>query len=476
MANPRDFLEEDYEPKSKYKSGSPRDFLEDEPPESLGESALYALPRIGEDVLKAGYQGIQNIPGYWNKAKTEVPGYFNPKNWLMHPIERGGQSLAGLLELAQKINHTPHELGQYAANRLNLIPQEWANKIPQAPSLDEDIEKYIGQPKNPGDALSRGLARNADLLVGANALNKVMPHLTKRGATKKLRKAQQTFKNWADEKGLNNLTGEIETFFHGTPEESANKILEEGLTAPKYSQENALLTNKPEAAEAYGARINGGDEPGDLLRISIPKNKIENYLHPENTHWTTQSLKPRGHEDAKVFGIKQPIPAKYISKVGQNEPYHLPKESSKLNVNPELIEDARQFLPNTLKERHLLNNAANDYDKLFNLQSAVGKVSAKRMGKLSSIFSPETRIKGEAGLSARRKLINAMHENLQSEGLHDVSDLFREGQNDFRRYMKFRPYRNAIALAGLGSAGDKVFPQNPLTELMKKLMFHAANH
>jgi hypothetical protein len=110
------------------------------------------------------------------------------------------------------------------------------------------------------------------------------------------------------------------------------------------------------------------------------------------------------------------------------------------------------------------------------LQSQVGKVSAKRMGKLKSIFAPETHLKGEAGLTARRNLINAMHENLQSEGLLNTSNLFREGQNDFRRYMQFKPYRNAIGLAGLGYAGNQVFPKNPLTDLVKKLMFHAANN
>lgn len=309
--------------------------------ESLGQSAKYALPRIGEDLLKAGYQGIQNIPEYWEKAKTEVPGFINPKNWLMHPIDRGSQTLAGLLELGQKINHAPRNAAQYAANRLHLIPEEWANKVPQAQDLDEDIEKYIGQPKNPGDALSRGLSRNADLLLGLNSLAKGMPYLTKRGATKKLKKGQ------------------------------------------KLASEREIGT---------------------------------------------------------------------------------------LNVDPELIKDAEQYLPNNLSERNLIEGSNyGDYDSLFRLQSDLGKISSARTGKLSSLFSPETNLKGQAGLRSRNGLLNSIHENLQSLGHEDISDLLRQGQNDYRRYMNFRKYPRALAAAAAAYA----VPKNPLTDLLKSL-WHAS--
>lgn len=339
MANPRDFLEDDYEPAKS--SRTPRDFLEEEQPqESLSDAALYAIPRLGEDVLKAGYQGLQNVPEYWEKAKTEVPGFFNPKNWLMHPIERGGQSLAGLLELGQKINHAPRSAAQYAANRLHLIPQEWADKVPQAPDLDEDIEKYIGQPKNPGDALSRGLARNADLLVGGNALGKALPHLTKKGALKKLKKGQ------------------------------------------KLASEREIGT---------------------------------------------------------------------------------------LNVDPELIKDAEQYLPNNLSERNLIEGSNyGDYDSLFRLQSDLGKISSARTGKLSKLFSPETNLKGQAGLRSRNELLNAIHENLQGMGHNDISDLLRKGQEDYRRYMNFRKYPRLLG----GAAAAYAVPKNPLTDLVKKLWSH----
>lgn len=279
----------------------------------------------------------------------------------------------GLANLGHTALNSPHDLTQglekqfqqfgNTLNKVSPLEKFGMNQPSSKFSLSEHIPyqqdynfaQMLGQKGEPTWAdsiVQKGTEYAPEFLMSANALRNVVPHLTKRGATKKLNQAKQTFEDWAE----------------------------------------------------------------------------------------TKSHETKGN----------------------------------LNVNPELIEDARQYLPNNLSDRHLLNEAANDYDKLFNLQSQVGKVSAKRVGKLTSIFAPETRIKGEAGLEARRKLINAMHENLQSEGLHNTSNLFREGQNDFRRYMKFRPYRNAIALAGLGAVGNEVFPQNPLTDLVKKLMFHAA--
>lgn len=308
--------------------------------ESLGQSAMYAVPRVGMDLLNSAYQGIQNIPSRYEQAKTEVPGFLNPLNFLSHPIERGKQSLAGILELGEKINRAPKTLADYAANRLHLIPQEWANKIPVAPSLNEDIERYLGNPENPGDALSRGLMRNADLaLWGESALNKI-PHLTKKGATKKLRQARKL-------------------------------------------------------------------------------------------------------EEERDIGT--------------------------LNVNPELIEDARQYLPNNFPERSLLDTSqTGDYNSLFKLQSDVGKISAARRGKIKSLFAPETHLKGQAGLESRNRLMDAIHENLQGMGHHDISELLRKGQNDFRRYMKFKKYRNMLGGAGITYA----VPKNPLTDLLKKLWSH----
>lgn len=340
MSNPRDFLDEDND--SSMPQLNPRDFLEESPEssESFGQAALYAIPRVAEDFSNNIYKGIQNLPNRWKQAKIEVPGFLNPLNFIRHPIERGGQSLAGLLELGQKINHLPSETAQYAANRLHLIPERWANMVPQAPNLDEDINTYLGKPKNPGDALSRGLARNADLVMGANALLKGIPHLTKRGATKKLNKA---------------------------------------------------------------------------------------------------------------------------SKLAQE------REIGQMSINPEIIEDARQFLPDIMQHRNNLTGThAGDYNSLFDLQSKVGKISQARLGKIRSLFAPESAIKGQAGLEARRNLLKEMHENLQSLGHHDISDLLKQGQEDYSRYMKFRKYPRMLA----GAAVAHSVPKNALTDLIKNIFMH----
>jgi hypothetical protein len=140
-----------------------------------------------------------------------------------------------------------------------------------------------------------------------------------------------------------------------------------------------------------------------------------------------------------------------------------------LNVNPELIEDARKYLPDDLPIRDLINaSQSGDYNSLFKLQSDVGKISAARMGKIRSLFAPETHIKGQAGLESRERLLDAIHENLQGLGHDDISALLRQGQNEYRRYMKFKKYRNALGVLG----ASYLIPKNPITDFMKNIIAH----
>lgn len=137
-----------------------------------------------------------------------------------------------------------------------------------------------------------------------------------------------------------------------------------------------------------------------------------------------------------------------------------------LNIDPNLIEDTRQFLPNTLPYRNSINEAnTGNYNSLFNLQSDVGKHSGDYA---RSLFSAAERSHGRAGLQSRDRLLDAIHNELQSNGNLDISDLLREGRNEYRKYMRFRPYRNALLL---GAAGLAV-PKNPVTNLAKKVLLH----
>lgn len=332
MATPRDFLEEDYQPQS---LNSPRDFLEDTPQESFGESLKYAIPRVAEDIGNVAYQGFQNIPEYWAKYKQELPGFYS--NVFRHPKSMATQGFAGLNEMINALAQSPRNIASYGEKRLNLLPQgseDFAAKYIVPQDTTEDINQLFGQPQYAGEALFRGIGRNTPLLGAAGQIGGAIPHLTRRGATKSLRRA-------------NRLAGD--------------------------------------------------------------------------------------------------------------------RNIGTLDVNPELIEDARQFLPNTLPNRNALEDAFHgDYHNLFRLQSDLGKHASDYS---RSLFSAAERAHGREGLRVRNRILDAMHENLQQQGHHDISSLLREGQRDYRRYSAFRPYRNALGVA----AGAAMLPKNALIGLGKKL-------
>jgi len=137
---------------------------------------------------------------------------------------------------------------------------------------------------------------------------------------------------------------------------------------------------------------------------------------------------------------------------------------SPLEINPGLIEDTRQFLPNTTPYRNLIDEASyGDYNKLFSLQSDLGK----HAGNLSKDwFSKANRAHGKAGLGVRSNILKEMKESLRQQGHGDIADLLTKGQKEYRKYMKFKPYRNAIGLAGAAY----LMPKNALVDLAKKLI------
>lgn len=140
------------------------------------------------------------------------------------------------------------------------------------------------------------------------------------------------------------------------------------------------------------------------------------------------------------------------------------RKMNPLNVKPELIEDMRQFLPNTQAYRNLIDEAhAGDYQKLFNLQSDVGNESAARA---RDIFSSAQRSHGKAGFKSQNALLEDMSRALQEEGHLDISDLMKTGRQDFRRYKEFKPYRNILGGAALAA----LIPQNVWTHIASKIL------
>lgn len=136
---------------------------------------------------------------------------------------------------------------------------------------------------------------------------------------------------------------------------------------------------------------------------------------------------------------------------------------SPLEVNPDLIEDTRQFLPNTTPYRNLIDEAGyGDYNRLFSLQSDLGKHAG---GMSKDWFSKANRAHGRAGLEVRSNILKEMKQSLQKEGHGDIADLLTKGQDEYRRYMKFKPYRNALLAAGAAYS----LPRNVLIDLAKKM-------
>jgi hypothetical protein len=135
-----------------------------------------------------------------------------------------------------------------------------------------------------------------------------------------------------------------------------------------------------------------------------------------------------------------------------------------IDVDPNIIEDTAQFLPRTAPYRNAIEDAHyGDYDSLFRLQSDLGKHSSDYAG---SLFSASERAHGRAGLATRNSLLDEMHAGLNAQGHQDISQLLRRGQDEYRRYMRFRPYRNAIG----GAAALYAMPKNALIDLAKKLL------
>lgn len=140
-----------------------------------------------------------------------------------------------------------------------------------------------------------------------------------------------------------------------------------------------------------------------------------------------------------------------------------------LDVNPDLIEDTRQFLPNTTPYRNLIDDAGyGDYNKLFSLQSDLGKHAG---GMSKDWFSKANRAHGRAGLEVRGNILNEMKNSLRKEGHGDIADLLTKGQDEYRRYMKFKPYRNALMATGAAY----MLPKNVLINLAKKLATMKSN-
>lgn len=171
--SPRDFLEDNQQNISSTRSAnSPRDFLEEhEPPkESYWESVKKAPGKIISDVSDVAWHGLNAIPGYLDKAKTEVPGLM--KLPFQHPLSMSGQQAAGVNEAINFLAQMPLNISKYGSDRLNLTPKLLTNALQKITPEDttEATNQLFGLPKYEGESLARGLSRNIPNIYGVGKL------------------------------------------------------------------------------------------------------------------------------------------------------------------------------------------------------------------------------------------------------------------------------------------------------------------
>ena len=199
------------------------------PPESkegTAKSLSMAPSRIGKDLGDMILERMKQIPSYIEKAKTEVPGFVksvatspniigagnpliqqgmlaknlidkirnpNQQTSVLNPFET--QAVAGTQEAINAAAQAPLSIAQYGKNRLHLIPKSVTDVISKMTPEDttEAINQLFGQPKQPGEALVRGLGRNADIIVPSVGLaNKFNPlKLTYKNIAKDIIKTEE---------------------------------------------------------------------------------------------------------------------------------------------------------------------------------------------------------------------------------------------------------------------------------------------
>lgn len=135
-----------------------------------------------------------------------------------------------------------------------------------------------------------------------------------------------------------------------------------------------------------------------------------------------------------------------------------------LNLPEHIIKDIEEnkFLRNTQPNRNLLERAKQGgYEDLFDLQSDLEKVGRSHR---NDMFNAANRQFGKDIGATRQELLDSMREELSNLGHEDLAQLLSKGQNQYRQYMKFKPYRNMALGAGVASLGIPGF------KYIKKLM------
>jgi len=311
--------------------------------ESFGMAALKAPPRVAEDVYRQAMSAIKSLPGYYEQAKTEVPGVFSSIQ--EHPGRAAAQLGAGMTEMGHNLLNAPRGIADYIANRLNLLPKEYASKVPYQGDISSEINQLFGSPEYAGEKLIRGVGRNAiNLLGGAEAASVLNPlkftdkSLAKdvmRTREKNIENYSREYKNlWkdAEQKGFGDALYNIDIDMKALKKYSPGKSIEGVMEFNK----NPTLEN------AHNAK-------SDLLRIQrdlmkLPTLRTAERRQLEAATNAIDNLKQNmfkdatGNYDQKMLDKYEKIQKGYANEV-------IPYKNKPIN----------EFLRNELSEKELIN-------------------------------------------------------------------------------------------------------------------------
>lgn len=278
---PRDFLSDNEEQTSNATDRLPIDYLAEPAQENLVTSAALAIPRVGEDILKSGYNLIQNVPDFFRNIHAGLPSAVETIQ--QNPGGALKQGIAGLAEQGQNVFNLPHDFFNYLTNRLNLYPKNINELIQMArmPESKEDINQTFGVPQNKGEEFLRGLARNSLNLLGAYGAAKTLNpmRLNSNNIAKNVVNTRNSMmEKYSGPKGLyTNLFNEARNKGIGKVKYNPNKININAIgeyANPKYTESVQNFLNNPDIELAQKAQ-------SDLKKYVTNMNKRTSLTSPE---------------------------------------------------------------------------------------------------------------------------------------------------------------------------------------------------
>lgn len=330
---PRDFLKDDNEVQTSYEP-MPRNFLAEPAKEDLTTSLALAGTRVWEDIKRGIYQTAKNIPRYYQSAKSEIPAAIqtslsnNPESISSATKQR----IAGFAEMGKNIFNTPHDIANYATNRLHLFPENWNEKIQMARMPDKETEEAINQtfgaPNKPGEEFIRGLSRNSLNIMGGTGISNLLNplKLTNKGIAKNVvkelnnqvdRHTEMYDQLWKDanNRGINRVPYDPYKLI-------GNYLTIDKYTTPKQHRSLIDFFNNPTLANAQKAQSDIGivrraiEERSRTTPLLGEERKLYDALDDTQKHIEENMFKDSlGHKNQKMADRYQAISNSYRQNV-----------------------------------------------------------------------------------------------------------------------------------------------------------------